>query len=318
MSPPNRRKSPAEGVEIQQAPKRPARPEPPRARFDPGADSRRAPRIQARDNNATRGPSMTQRNGGPSTIPLRHRRTTIPQRHSRAERGQDEPRRTPNNPADNERTHAKLELGQVGFLEVTDLVPFGAFVDWGLPKELLVPFAEQLCEMRKGDRYAIGVIKDDQGRFTGTQRIAAMLHALPPFKVNDWVDGEAWRKEPKLGVFVIVEKQYLGLVPESEPHELQRGTAAKFRVSQVLIDGKIQLSLRRKAYEEMPDDAERVLTRLEQGCIPVGDATDPETIRLLFGMSKKAFKRAVGRLFKQGALSLDAQGCVVVVKKTQD
>jgi predicted RNA-binding protein (virulence factor B family) len=170
--------------------------------------------------------------------------------------------------------------------------------------------------MRKGDRYAIGVIKDDQGRFTGTQRIASMLHAVPPFKVNDWVEGEAWRKEPKLGVFVIVEKQYLGLVPESEPHELRRGTAAKFRVSQVLIDGKIQLSLRRKAYEEMPDDAEHILTALEQGCIPVGDATDPATIRLLFGMSKKVFKRAVGRLLKQGVVSHDANGYVVLLKKT--
>ena len=273
-------------MEIRQAPKRPARPEPPRARIDPGAEIQRAPRVRARD------------------------KTT----RSRAELGQAEPRSTANSPADNEPTHAKLELGQVGFLEVTDLVPFGAFVDWGLPKELLVPFAEQLCEMRKGDRYAIGVIKDDQGRFTGTQRIAAMLHALPPFKVNDWVEGEAWRKEPKLGVFVIVEKQYLGLVPESEPHELQRGTAAKFRVSQVLIDGKIQLSLRRKAYEEMPDDAARVLTRLEQGCIPVSDATDPETIRLLFAMSKKAFKRAVGRLLKQGIVSHDADGYVVHLK----
>ena len=269
MSPVKRRKPPAEGVEIQLAPKRPVKPEPPRARFDSCAELRHAPWVH-------------------------------------------EPRSTSVSQADNEPTHAKLELGQVGFLEVTDLVPFGAFVDWGLPKELLVPFAEQLCEMRKGDRYAIGVIKDEQGRFTGTQRIASMLHALPPFEVNDWVAGEAWRKEPKLGVFVIVEKQYLGLVPESEPHELQRGTAAKFRVSQVLTDGKIQLSLRRKAYEEMPDYAERVLTRLEQGCVPVGDATDPETIRLLFGMSKKAFKRAVGRLLKQGLVSHDANGYVAL------
>lgn len=289
MSPPKRRKPPAEGVEIQQAPKRPARPEPPRARFDSGADIRRAPRVQARDHST----------------------------RSRPQLGHDERRSTPSGQADNEPTHAKLELGQVGFLEVTDLVPFGAFVDWGLPKELLVPFAEQLCEMRMGDRYAIGVIKDDQGRFTGTQRIASMLHALPPFKVNDWVEGEAWRKEPKLGVFVIVEKQYLGLVPESEPNDLQRGTAAQFRVSQVLIDGKIQLSLRRKAYEEMPDDAERVLTRLEQGCLPVGDATEPETIRSLFGMSKKAFKRAIGRLLKQGAVSQDANGYVVLLKKAK-
>ncbi len=209
---------------------------------------------------------------------------------------------------------ATLELGQVGFLKVTAVAPFGVFVDWGLPKELLVPLVEQLCEMRKGQRYAIGVIKDDQGRFTGTQRIAEMLRAVPPFKVDDWVEGQAWRNEPKLGVFVIVEKQYLGLLPESEPHRLERGLVARFRVSQVLSDGKIQLSLRRRALEEMQDDAQRVLTQLQQTYFQVSDNTDPETIRARFGLSKKAFKRAVGRLLKQGLVSLDADGTVVLVE----
>jgi len=210
-------------------------------------------------------------------------------------------------------TGACLELGQVGFLQVTQLVAFGAFVDWGLPKELLVPFAEQTTDMAEGERYAIGVIKDDQGRFVGTQRVSEMLREPPPFSVNDWVEGQAWRRDPNLGVFVIVEKKYLGLLPGSEPNKLTRGAIERFRVSQVLVDGKIQLSLRRKAFEELDADAERVLTRLKGAPVRVSDATSPDVIRSLFGLSKKAYKRAVGRLLKQGAAALDAEGFVVLV-----
>lgn len=227
--------------------------------------------------------------------------------------------RTPS-PKDSTRTTSaplepKLALGQVGFLEVTDIVPFGAFVDWGLPKELLVPLAEQICEMRLGQSYAVGVIKDDQGRFAGTQRIAEMLRKPPPFAVGDWVEGEAWRQEPTLGVFVILEKQYLGLLPESEPNTLKRGEKAKFRIAQSLPDGKIQLSLRRTAFEELDDDAERVYVRLTQSFFRVSDETSPEVIVARFGISKKAYKRAIGRLLKQGRISFDTEGYVVLSKK---
>lgn len=218
-------------------------------------------------------------------------------------------------PADTGMPEPKLKLGQVGFLEVTDVVAFGAFVDWGLPKELLVPLANQVCEMKVGHSYAIGVLKDDEGRFAGTQRVAEMLRAVPPFAVGDWVEGQAWRRDPKLGVFVIVEKQYLGLLPESEPHQLKRGSVAKFRVSQVLLDGKIQLSLRRTAFEEMDADAERVLERLKRSYFRVCDDTDPEIIRARFGLSKKAYKRAVGRLLKQGSVQLDDEGYVILPKE---
>ncbi|HEY5957093.1 MAG TPA: hypothetical protein VIV60_11090 [Polyangiaceae bacterium] len=212
-------------------------------------------------------------------------------------------------------SRAPLALGDVAFLEVTDLVPFGAFVDWGLPKELLVPFAEQTCELRKGERYVIGVIKDKQDRFTGTQRVTELLSALPPYQVGDWVEGEAWRKEPKIGVFVIIERRYVGLLPSEEPNTLKRGDAGRFRISQVLPDGKVQLSMRRTAFEELEDDARRVLLRLSRGDMSVSDRTDPDVIRAQFGLSKKAYKRAVGRLLKQGLVTLDTNGCVIIVRQ---
>jgi predicted RNA-binding protein (virulence factor B family) len=208
---------------------------------------------------------------------------------------------------------AKLEVGQVAFLEVTQCTPVGAFVDWGLAKELLVPFAEQTADMHEGQRYAIGLYVDDTGRPAGTMRVSEMLEAgtSVEWKVDEYVQGEAWRNDPDIGLFVIVEKEFVGLVPKSEPHNLARGEAARFRVSNVLADGKIELSLRAHAHEELAGDARRVLEVLSRPDAPrVGDKSSPDEIRKLFGLSKKAFKRAVGRLLKERAISIDDAGFV--------
>lgn len=205
---------------------------------------------------------------------------------------------------------AKLELGEVAFLEVTALTEYGAFVDWGLAKELLVPFAEQTADMRVGNRYAIGLYIDSSGRLAGTMRVSEMLTgAKAEWKLDEWVEGEAWRNDPSIGLFVIVERGYVGLVPASEPHGLSRGEAAKFRVTNILPDGRIELSLRGHAHEELAKDAAHVLAKLHLPNAPrIGDKSSPEDIRAAFGLSKKAFKRAVGRLLKEGAIVIDAAG----------
>jgi len=198
---------------------------------------------------------------------------------------------------------------EVSFLEVRDVTPFGAFVDWGLPKDLLVPKAELLRDVRVGDRQPIGVYVDDTGRLAGTMRVSEMLRAIGDFKPDEWVEGEAWRKEPGLGVFVIVERRFVGLLPEQEPHRLSRGEAARFRVSHLHPDGKIELSLRAPAHEQRDADAERILAVLSRPDPPsVSDDSSPEQIRALFGLSKKAFKRAVGGLLKRGAVTLGEGG----------
>ncbi len=206
-----------------------------------------------------------------------------------------------------------LELGEVGFLEVTDVTSYGAFVDWGMPKELLVPLGEQTAPMRKGERWAVGVVIDRTGRLGATMRVAEMLREKGNFAAGEWVTGEAWRNDPNVGLFVIVEHRYLGLVPRSEPHRLSRGEETKFRVTKVHPDGKLELSLRAHAHEEQAGDAERILAvlkKLEQAPKPrkIGDKSDPEEIRELFGLSKKAFKRGVGKLMKDGAVVLDGDG----------
>jgi predicted RNA-binding protein (virulence factor B family) len=98
-------------------------------------------------------------------------------------------------------------------------------------------------------------------------------------------------------------------VPRVEPHSLSRGQAARFRVSNVLPDGRIELSLRGYAHQELASDGKRILALLSRGEAPrIGDRSSPEEIRRLLGLSKKAFKRAAGRLLKEGAVSLDGEG----------
>lgn len=206
----------------------------------------------------------------------------------------------------------KLTLGEVAFLRVTARTPIGAFVDWGLEKELLVPFAEETSELRPGDRHPIGLYVDNSGRLAGTMRVREMLGRAPrTYRIDERLEGEAWRNDPAIGLFVILEKRSVGLVPASEPHGLSRGEAATFRVSHRHPDGRIELSLRGLAHEEIAGDAERVLAAIRRPGAPrLGDKSSPETIRDAVGLSKKAFKRAVGRLLKDGLVTLDAGGFV--------
>ena len=209
-----------------------------------------------------------------------------------------------------------LTLGEVTFLEVTAVTPIGAFVDWGLGKELLVPFAEQAKELYVGERQPIGLYVDHSGRLAGTMYVTDMLDRPPrAAALDEWIEGEAWRNDPDIGLFAILERSFVGLVPASEPHQLRRGDRVRFRVAHVLPDGKLVLSLRKHAYQEVEGDAETILAVLSRPGAPrIGDRSSPETIRGLFGLSKKAFKRAVGRLLKDRAVVIDEQGCVVVAR----
>jgi predicted RNA-binding protein (virulence factor B family) len=207
----------------------------------------------------------------------------------------------------------KLSLGEVAFLRVTDCTSFGAFVDWGLAKDLLVPFAEQTKELRVGSFEPVALYIDDSGRLAGSMRVSERLDLEQAnFEPDSWVEGQAWRNDPEIGLFVILERRFVGLVPVREPHRLTRGQDARFRVAHVFPDGKLELSLRAHAHEELENDAQIVLDLLSRPAAPkVGDHSSPEQLRELFGLSKKAFKRAAGRLLRQQLVELDAQGCLV-------
>jgi len=203
----------------------------------------------------------------------------------------------------------RLVLGEVTFLEVTAVTKIGAFVDWGLMKELLVPFSLQTQEMRVGERHPVGLFVDDTGRLAGTMRVTEFLQDPGEFREDEWVLGEAWRKTPGVGVFVILEKSFVGLLPEGEPHDLSRGEQARFRVASVLPDGKVELSLRGHAHEELAKDAQALLDLLARpGAPKIGDRSSPEQIRSALGLSKKAFKRATGRLLRERKVQIDGDG----------
>lgn len=209
----------------------------------------------------------------------------------------------------------KLALGEVAFLDITAVTPIGAFADWGLGKELLIPFAEQSRELFVGERQPIGLYLDKSARLAGTMFVTDMLSARPRrAQFNEWIEGVAWRNDPDIGLFAILERTFVGLVPASEPHRLSRGEPAKFRVAHVQPDGKLVLSLREQAYKVRASDGEAILAVLSRPNPPrIGDRSDPETIRELFGLSKKAFKRAVGGLLKAGHVRIDDHGYVTVV-----
>jgi uncharacterized protein len=181
-----------------------------------------------------------------------------------------------------------------------------------------VPLAAQTCELHVGARHPIGLYLDDRGRLTGTMRVTEMLSTRSQgFEQDEWVNGEAWRNDPEIGLFVIVERTFVGLLPVDEPHSLGRGDADSFRVTNILPDGKMELSLRAHAHEQLEGDAQHVLAVLQrlgaaqtQAELQIGDRSSPEQVRELFGLSKKAFKRAVGRLLKLGAVQITPQGYV--------
>lgn len=210
-----------------------------------------------------------------------------------------------------------ITLGEVAFLTVTDLTRIGAFFDWGLPKELLVSKREQTRDVGRGERHPIALVIDRSGptpRLAGTMRVTERLTARPPaaLAVGDQVDGEAWRHDGTIGTFVIVDRTWVGLVPIAEPHRLERGEAASLRVAAILPDGKVELSLRAPAHAQMHDDGDVVLAALSGPSPPrLGDHSDPEAIRAALGLSKKAFKRAVGGLLKRGLVAVDETGHVV-------
>jgi len=175
-----------------------------------------------------------------------------------------------------------------------------------------VPFAEQTRDVHVGERHPVGLYLDDRGRLAGTMRVSEFLRDEGDYDLDEWVEGEAWRNDPDIGLFVILERREVGLVPAYEPHGLSRGEAARFRVANILPDGKIELSLRGHAHEEIENDAARVLAVLERpGAPKVGDRSSPEEIRSLFQLSKKAFKRAVGHLLKERVVAIDRQGFLV-------
>ena len=209
----------------------------------------------------------------------------------------------------------KLTLGNLAVLEVVDVGRIGAFLDWGLEKDLLLPFKEQTTKVEKGDRCLVSLYIDKSGRLCATMKVYPLLRTDSPYKKDDTVRGTVYEIGRDFGVFVAVDDRFSALIPRREVYgRMYIGQQIEARVAAVKADGKLDLSVRGRIPEQMDADAQKIMDRIEKsgGGLPFTDKADPERIRDEFGMSKAAFKRAVGRLLKQGKIRIDEKGDKIV------
>lgn len=208
----------------------------------------------------------------------------------------------------------KLTLGELAVLTVADTGKYGAFLDWGLEKDLFLPFKQQTAKVAKGDKCLVTLYIDKSERLCATMKVYELLRKDSPYKKNDHVSGIIYETSPEFGVFVAVDNLYSALIPKKEVYgKLYVGQVVEARVTDVKEDGKLDLSVRERIPEQMDKDAKLIWERLEEyeGILPFTDKTDPEVIKREFGLSKNAFKRAVGRLLKEEKIEITEKSIVV-------
>lgn len=202
----------------------------------------------------------------------------------------------------------KLSLGEVAVLRVKENGKIGAFLDWGLEKDLLLPFREQVRKVCPGEECLVALYLDKSKRLCATMKVYHYLRTDSPYEKDQKVTGTLYEISDNFGAFVAVDNCYSALIPKKEPLGNARvGDTVEARVTEVLKDGKLSLSLREKAYIQMNEDAQRLLKLLKEqgGELPVGDKSSPEKIKELTGMSKNEFKRAAGNLYKQRLVQVE-------------
>lgn len=201
----------------------------------------------------------------------------------------------------------KLVMGQVAELTVSQVTKFGAFLDWGLEKDLMLPYKQQLFKVRQGDKVLVSLYIDKSGRLCATMNVYRNLRADSPYKKDDQVIGRVYTVSEEFGAFVAVDNLYSALIPKKEMYgQVRVGEDITARVSEVKPDGRLTLSIRQKAYLQMEKDAEIVLSIIDSydGVLPFHDKVSPEIIKRETGMSKNEFKRAVGNLLKAGKIEI--------------
>ena len=158
----------------------------------------------------------------------------------------------------------KITLGAVRPLRVKDVSSIGAFLDWGLEKDLFLPFKEQIGHIRPGKEYLVSLYIDKSSRLCATMKIGKLLSTDHSYHAGDWVLGTIYNIHPNHGAFVAVEDQFLGRIPKQEIHErLSVGDHLRMRITSISSDGKLNLSLHEKAYLQMDRDAKLVMDTIE-------------------------------------------------------
>lgn len=200
-----------------------------------------------------------------------------------------------------------INLGNMAVLTVKATGKIGAFLDWGLEKDLLLPFKEQTYSVKEGESYLVALYIDKSNRLAATMKVYKYLKNADRYQKDDIVNGIIYEINNNIGAFVAVDNMYYGLIPKKEMHSrLTIGEEVNARVTEVREDGKLNLSLNKKAYLQIEEDSEKVLSVISEysGILPYGEKVSPDIIARDFGISKNAFKRAIGHLYKEGKIDI--------------
>ncbi|MCP4396034.1 MAG: RNA-binding protein [bacterium] len=209
------------------------------------------------------------------------------------------------------RKQALAQVGELAYLKVAEKSTVGAFLDWGLEKDLFLPFSEQIYRIDEEEFYLVGVYLDNLGRPCATLKVEKLLKTDSPYTQNDIVDAVVYSVKRDIGAFVAVDQIYSGFIPEQDAFfPIKVGARLTLRVAEVLEDGRLTLSTRQLAHKQMKDDAAMILELMHRndGILPLNDKSPPEEIKRYLHMSKKAFKRAIGQLLKAQHIEQTARG----------
>lgn len=209
----------------------------------------------------------------------------------------------------------KLTMGQVARLRVAQVGKIGAFLDWGLEKDLLLPYKQQKRRVSEGEEVLVSLYIDKSERLCATMNVYHELACDSPYQKDDRVTGTVYEISPNFGAFVAVDDKYSGLIAKKELYgNIQIGDVISARVLRVKEDGKLDLSAREKAYLQISTDAEEVMSLIDRfgGALPFNDKASPEVIKRETGMSKNEFKRAVGNLLKNNRIKITEKGILKI------
>ncbi len=203
-----------------------------------------------------------------------------------------------------------LVIGGLTRLQVKQVGKIGAFLDWGLEKDLLLPYAEQTYRVQVGDAVLVTLYIDKSSRLCATMNVYEALESGAPYGKGDSVSGTLYLISENFGGFVAVDDRYSALIPHKEMYGgaagMKVGERVTARVVRVLEDGRLELAVRDKGYVQRNSDAETILALMEEkgGSLPFTDKASPAVILEATGMSKAQFKRAVGKLLKEGRVRI--------------
>ncbi|QEK12864.1 S1 RNA-binding domain-containing protein [Crassaminicella thermophila] len=203
------------------------------------------------------------------------------------------------------------QVGELAYLKVVQTTKIGAFLDWGLEKDLFLPFGEQKYKVQSGRSYLVYIYVDKSNRLSATTDVEKYLKTDSPYKQGDRVKGTVYKIKKDIGAFVAVDNKYIGLIPKNEYfHDIRNGDEIEVRITKVREDGKLNLSTRKAAYKQMATDADIILEKIKEegGFLKLHDKSAPEQIKYHLKMSKSAFKRAVGRLLKENKVEQTEDG----------